>query len=71
MHRFFRRQKAEAADLTESLNAEQVMGDETLVLSQPQDVLAEAESDSVQASADYFAQVRLSRQQSRDSAVEL
>lgn len=64
-------QKAEAADLTESLDAEQVMGDETLVLSQPQDVLAEAESDSVQASADYFAQVRLSRQQSRDSAVEL
>ncbi len=64
-------QKAQPADLTETLDAEQVMGDDTLILSEPQQVLAEAQSDAAQTSADYFAQVRLSRQESRDSAVEL
>ena len=34
-------QKAQPADLTETLDAEQVMGDDTLILSEPQQVLAE------------------------------
>ena len=42
----------EAVDFTETLNAEQVLNDATLTLSE------------------YFAKIRLSRQESRDSAVE-
>lgn len=62
---------AAAADLTETLDAEQVMGD-GLVISDPTDVLAqEAAAETASQTADYFAQVRLSRQESRDSAVEL
>mgnify|MGYP002605233646 FL=1 len=60
-----------AAELTDTLDAEQVMG-EGLVISDPSD--AAVEEASAQAGAqmeDYFAQVRLSRQESRDSAVEL
>ena len=60
-----------AAELTDTLDAEQVMG-EGLVISDPSD--AAVEEASAQAGTqmeDYFAQVRLSRQESRDSAVEL
>ncbi len=60
-----------AAELTDTLDAEQVMG-EGLVISDPSD--ATVEEASAQAGTqmeDYFAQVRLSRQESRDSAVEL
>ena len=42
----------EAVDFTETLNAEQVLNDATLTLTE------------------YFAKIRLSRQESRDSAVE-
>ncbi len=60
-----------AVDLTETLDAAQVMGD-GLVISEPADVLAqEAAAQTASQTADYFAQVRLSRQESRDSAVEL
>ena len=60
-----------AADLTETLDAEQVMGD-GLIIADPADALAqEASAQTDGQTADYFAQVRLSRQQSRDSAVEL
>ena len=56
-------------DLTDTLNAEQVMGEATLQLEDT------AEPVSLDTSAgstdDYFAQMRLSRQSSRDSAVEL
>ena len=56
-------------DLTDTLNAEQVMGEATLQLEDA------AEPVSLDTSAgstdDYFAQMRLSRQSSRDSAVEL
>lgn len=56
-------------DLTETLNANQVMSDATLTMAgTAQDGGAEAAGASV---ADYFAQIRLSRQESRDSAVEL
>ena len=59
-------QKTAAQDLTETLSAEQVVADgESL----PQEAVATS-SEETQA-ADYFAQVRLSRQESRDSAVEL
>ena len=63
-------QKLQTPDLTETLNSDQVLGDSTLVFSegseQAQEVLAQQPTTE-----DYFAQVRLSRQQSRDSAVEL
>jgi len=58
-------------DLTETLNADQLMDDATLVI-------ADTSEDAVPVSAaqdpnmeDYFAQIRLSRQETRDSAVEL
>lgn len=58
-------------DLTDTLNAEQVMGEDTLVISDiTEDALPVSSAPSSDA-ADYFAQVRLSRQSSRDSAVEL
>ena len=56
--------KNETTDLTDTLSAEQVMGQTTLQLD-------EAEPVSAMDTEDYFAQVRLSRQESRDSAVEL
>lgn len=63
-------EKQKTPDLTETLNADQVLGDSTLVFSdgyeQAEQVLAQQTTTD-----DYFAQVRLSRQQSRDSAVEL
>lgn len=62
-------QKTKPVDLTETLNAEQVMGDASMVIAQTD---ADALSSTGEVSnADYFAQVRLSRQESRDSAVEL
>lgn len=59
-----------AASLSETLDAEKVMSDETLVLSE--DMAAIAAGEAVDTTAtDYFAAVRLSRQQARDSAVKL
>lgn len=59
-----------AVSLSETLDAEKVMSDETLVLSE--DMAAIAGGDPVNTTAtDYFAAVRLSRQQARDSAVNL
>lgn len=57
-----------AGDLTDALNAEKVMSDELLVLSEDTAVLSE---DGLTTASDYFAAVRLSRQQARDSALEL
>ena len=63
-------EEAATADLTETLNAEKVMSDDTLVLSE--DMAALAAGEDVQTTArDYFASVRLSRQQARDSALNL
>lgn len=57
-----------AGDLTDTLDAEKVMSDDLLVMSGDTEVLG----DDVQNTAtDYFAAVRLSRQQARDSALEL
>lgn len=57
-----------AGDLTDTLNAEKVMSDELLDLSGDAAVLGEAGESTA---TDYFAAVRLSRQQARDSALEL
>ena len=59
-----------AVNLTDTLDAEKVMSDDTLVLSA--DVAAIAAGEEVNTTAtDYFAAVRLSRQQARDNAVNL
>jgi stage III sporulation protein AH len=63
-------EEAAASDLTDTLNAEKVMSDETLVLSE--DMAALAAGEDLQTTAgDYFAALRLSRQQARDSALNL
>ena len=59
-----------AANLTDVLDVEKVMSDDALVLSE--DMAALASGENLQTtSSDYFAAVRLSRQQARDSAVNL
>lgn len=59
-----------AASLTDTLDTEKVMSDDTLILSE--DMAAIAAGEDVQTTAsDYFAAVRLSRQQARDNAVNL
>ncbi len=58
----------EAVDFTETLNEEQVLNDATLTLSDT----SEAQSVSAEegsSAAESFAKIRLSRQESRDSAV--
>lgn len=58
------------ASLTDTLDTEKVMSDDTLVLSE--DMAAIAAGEDVQTTAaDYFAAVRLSRQQARDEALNL
>lgn len=58
------------ADLTETLDAQKVMG-ENLILSDGSDGLVEtAGEESGTEVTDYFAEVRLSRQTARDDAVE-
>jgi stage III sporulation protein AH len=59
-----------AAMLTDKLDTEKVMSEDTLVLSE--DMAAIAAGEEVQTtSSDYFAAVRLSRQQARDDALNL
>ena len=59
-----------AASLMDTLDAEKVMSDDSLILSE--DMAAIAAGEDVQTTAsDYFAAVRLSRQQARDNAVNL
>ena len=55
-----------AANLTDTLDADKVLSSDTLVLSSDDPLLTDQEN-----TADYFAAVRLSRQQARDSAVGL
>ena len=59
-----------AANLSDTLDAEKVMSDETLILSEDMAAIAGGEDIDTTAT-DYFAAVRLSRQQARDSAVNL
>ena len=63
-------QDISAVSLTDTLDSEKVMGGDTLVLSE--DMAAIASGEEVQTTAsDYFAAVRLSRQEARDSALNL
>ena len=57
-----------AKDLTETLDVQKVMSDDTLLLEGHEAILTDAQ---INTATDYFAAVRLSRQQARDSAVSL
>lgn len=57
-------------NLTDTLDTEKVMSDEMLMVSQDVSAIAAGEEVAT-TSSDYFAAVRLSRQQSRDSALNL
>lgn len=59
-----------AAGLMDVVDTEKVMNDETLILSEDMAAIAAGEAVNTTAT-DYFAAVRLSRQQARDSAVNL
>jgi stage III sporulation protein AH len=63
-------QEQSAANLTDILDAEKVMNDDVLVLSGDQEAIAAGEEIPTTAS-DYFAAVRLSRQEARDAALNL
>ncbi|MCI8618504.1 MAG: SpoIIIAH-like family protein [Oscillospiraceae bacterium] len=67
-------QDAQTADLTDTLNADKIMGDATLVMNQnvdPANLAAQEGLEQKTGTTDYFAAVRLSRQESRDSAIGL
>ena len=57
-----------STDLTDTLDAQKVMSDETLIIG---DSMVQVGGDEITTVTDYFAAVRLSRQQARDSAVSL
>ncbi len=59
---------AATANLEDTLDAQKVMSEEALVLKEDREVLSE---DAGNTAADYFAAVRLSRQEARDSAIGL
>ena len=59
-----------AASLEDSLDTQKVMNEDTLVLSGDMEAIAAGE-DTISTSTDYFAAVRLSRQQARDEAINL
>jgi stage III sporulation protein AH len=61
-------EQSTASDLTDTLAVEKVMSEDTMVLNDDMEALADTVNNT---SKDYFAAVRLSRQQSRDSAVNL
>ena len=61
---------AATMDLMETLDTEKVMSEDLLVLSEDTAALAAGEAIDTTAE-DYFAAVRLSRQQARDNAVNL
>lgn len=55
-------------DLVNTLDAQKVMSEDLLVMSDTSEFITDAD---ISTSTDYFAAVRLSRQQARDSAVSL
>lgn len=63
-------EQSTAADLIDTIDAEKVMSDEMLLLENGEQAVS-GEDVSVDTATDYFAAVRLSRQQARDSAVNL
>ena len=58
------------ASLTDKLDAEKIL-DESLLVMADTDALKEAAAELTDTATDYFAAVRLSRQEARDSAVNL
>lgn len=72
-------QDTETVNLTDTLNEEKILGATTLVMSQNNNAAVDAAQEDLQDDVqeadgtvtDYFAAVRLSRQQSRDSAVTM
>ncbi len=69
----WRYEEKKTPDLVSTLDKDKVMNDATLVLSEGGDSLEVLASEELisSAQADYFARMRLSRQESRDSAVHL
>ncbi len=61
---------AATSSLTDTIDVDKVMSDDLLVLSEDAQALAAGEEVDTTAT-DYFAAVRLSRQEARDSAVNL
>lgn len=59
-----------AASLENTLDTQKVMNEDSLVLSGDMEAISSGE-DAVSTATDYFAAVRLSRQQARDNAVNL
>lgn len=57
-----------AKNLTDTLDAQKVMSDDTLILTGENSVSSDVAANT---STDYFAAVRLSRQQARDNALSL
>lgn len=67
-------QDSPAVNLTQTLDEEKILGESTLVMNQDNAALKAAGEDlqtSQNTVDNYFAAVRLSRQQSRDSAISL
>lgn len=65
-------QDKEAINLTDTLNQDKILGDSTLVMSENSPAVDAAKEDLNPISqdvTDYFSAIRLSRQQSRDSAL--
>lgn len=60
----------ETMNLTDTLDTEKIMSEDTLILSEDAAALAAGE-DLDTTATDYFAAVRLSRQQARDNAVNM
>lgn len=63
-------QNTSMVSLTDTLDTEKVMNEDMLVLSEDLEAIAAGEDVQTTAS-DYFAAVRLSRQEARDSAINL
>ncbi len=59
-----------AANLTDTLNEDKILSADMLVMNDGSN-FSDGARDSLSAVTDYFAAVRLSRQEARDSAVEL
>lgn len=67
-------QRENTPDLVSTLNGDKILNDSTLVMSDATDAAQAAAHEGLAAAAsagDYFAAVRLSRQESRDSSISL
>ena len=60
----------QTSNFTDTLDSQKVMSDEMLVLTDDAAAIADGE-DPLNTATDYFAAVRLSRQQARDNAVNM